>query len=72
MPTSPDMVLSGVIKVYYPLKGFGFISRRSGKDVFFYRNAALDEALLIEGSVVQFQIEETPKGPRAIGIVRVG
>ena len=27
----------GIIKIYYPLKGFGFISRELGKDLFFHR-----------------------------------
>jgi cold shock protein len=61
----------GVIKVYYPVKGFGFITRASGKDVFFFRNAAEKEESLIEGSTVKFDVERTPKGPRATKMVRV-
>ncbi|WBY01523.1 retron Se72 family effector protein [Ramlibacter tataouinensis] len=61
----------GLIKVYYPVKGFGFITRTSGKDVFFYRDAADKEESLIEGSTVRFDVERTPKGPRATKVVRV-
>ena len=61
----------GVIKVYYPVKGFGFITRESGKDVFFYRTDADKEDGLVQGSTVRFEVERTPKGPKAIKVVRV-
>ncbi|TFY97576.1 retron Se72 family effector protein [Ramlibacter humi] len=62
---------TGVIKVYYPVKGYGFISRTAGRDVFFYRTSAEKEESLIEGSTVRFNLESTPKGPKAINVVRV-
>jgi len=63
---------SGEIKVYFPLKGFGFIQRTRGKDVFFYRTDAASEAILIEGAVVSFIVQSESKGPRAIDILRAG
>jgi CspA family cold shock protein len=62
----------GEVKVYYPLKGFGFIQRAHGKDVFFYRTDAASEAILIEGAVVSFTLKVEQKGPRAFAIVRAG
>ncbi|ABM36661.1 retron Se72 family effector protein [Polaromonas naphthalenivorans] len=62
----------GVVKVYYPLKGFGFISRAKGKDLFFYRDSVKDEAALIEGATVSFQIKTTEKGLRAVNLTREG
>lgn len=62
----------GVIKVYYPLKGFGFIVREKGKDVFFFRRSVVDETALIEGASVRFQLENDPKGARAVNIERSG
>jgi cold shock protein len=62
----------GEVKVYYPLKGFGFIQRAHGKDVFFYRTDAASESILIEGAVVSFVIKAEQKGPRAFAIVRAG
>lgn len=62
----------GVIKVYYPLKGFGFIVREKGKDIFFYRTSVTDEAALIEGASVRFQLKNDPKGECAINIERSG
>jgi len=62
----------GVIKAYLPLKGFGFIRREKGKDVFFLRTDASSEAVLFEGAVVTFSISIEAKGPRARDIERQG
>lgn len=62
----------GVVKVYFPLKGFGFITREKGKDLFFYRTSVTDEASIIEGTHVKFKIEASDKGARAIEITRNG
>ena len=72
MELAPNLVSVGTIKVYYPLKGYGFITRASGKDLFFYRDAMSNEASIIEGNSVRFTIESTPKGPRAVNVTRVG
>lgn len=61
----------GIIKVYYPVKGFGFITRASGRDVFFYRTAAEKEESLVEGSKVRFDVQGSAKGPKAVKVVRV-
>lgn len=60
----------GVIRAYYPLRGYGFIRRASGKDVFFYRTSATSESDLVEGTVVTFLLEASDKGPRAIDLKR--
>ena len=48
-------------------RGFGFLATDSGKDMFFHmsavENAHWDD--LREGQVVEFEIGEGPKGPRA-------
>lgn len=67
-----DQPHHGIVKVYYSLKGFGFITREKGKDLYFDRHAVRDEAALIEGAAVRFSLEDSPKGPRAIGIEREG
>lgn len=63
---------SGIVKVYYPLKGFGFISRSKGKDLFFHRRDMKDEAWAFEGAHVRFLIVKSEKGLQAIGIQRIG
>jgi cold shock protein len=62
----------GVIKSYLPLKGFGFIRRPKGKDVFFLRTDAPSEGALLEGSAVSFWVSDEERGPRARDIAREG
>ena len=51
-------------------RGFGFIATEDGKDVFFHQTALQDIKFdsLKEGQSLEFEIEEGPKGPRAINI----
>lgn len=72
MEANPDYYEYGSIKVYFPLKGFGFITRKKGKDLFFYRTSVEDESSIIEGNPVKFKIESSDKGPRAILVTRNG
>lgn len=62
----------GVIKVYLPIKGYGFIRRAQGKDVFFLRTDAGTEAVLFEGVSVSFLVTHEERGPRAREIQREG
>ncbi len=62
----------GVIKVYYPLKGFGFITRTKGRDIFFNRREISSEAKIIEGAAVRFKIVSTIHGDCAKNIEREG
>ncbi|WP_089416301.1 retron Se72 family effector protein [Vitreoscilla filiformis] len=72
MANEPDSRVSGSIRCYYPLKGFGFIRRSKGKDVFFYRSDASGEEILLDGAQVSFILREEQKGPRAFDIERIG
>lgn len=62
----------GTVKAYFPIKGFGFITREKGKDVFFYFGDVKNESDVLEGAKVKFQIRESDKGPRALKVERVG
>ncbi|OQS30884.1 hypothetical protein B0T40_24350 [Chromobacterium haemolyticum] len=62
----------GTVKCYFPLKGYGFITREKGKDLFFFFKDLLDEKTIFEGAKVAFSVESTLKGPRAIKVTRVG
>lgn len=56
----------GVVKVFDELKGFGFVRRSKGKDVFlFYGDIEGDSRLIGEGDYVSFQVDKTARGPRA-------
>lgn len=62
----------GIIRCYYPLKGYGFIRRAKGKDVFFYRLDASNEEILYDDAQVSFLLKNEQKGPRAYDIQRRG
>lgn len=50
------------------MKGFGFIEVEGEKDVFVHRNALADGMILNEGDSVEFEVEESPKGPQATNV----
>lgn len=63
---------TGTVKCYLPLKGFGFIKREKGKDVFFLFSDAESEDALQEEAVVSFLLKQEARGPRAYDIRRIG
>ncbi|HLD18193.1 MAG TPA: cold shock domain-containing protein [Patescibacteria group bacterium] len=55
-------------------KGFGFITPDGqDKDVFFHMSALVDMDFndLRTGDTVTFEVEDSPKGPRAVNVQRV-
>ena len=62
---------TGSIKKVVADRGFGFIVAEDGKEYFFHRDG-LDSSLVFErligGEQVEFDIEASPKGPRAANV----
>lgn len=59
---------AGTIKKVVADRGFGFITAEDGKDYFFHRNeldSTLDFDRLNGGEKVSFDVQQSPKGPRA-------
>ncbi len=57
---------TGTIKKLVSERGFGFITAEDGRDYFFHRSGVdSDFDRLIGGEKVQFEVESSPKGPRA-------
>jgi CspA family cold shock protein len=59
---------SGTIKKVVSDRGFGFIAAEDGKDYFFHRDGldpSLDFDRLSGGEKVTFEVEASPRGPRA-------
>ena len=64
-------VTTGNVKKVISDRGFGFITADDGKEYFFLRNslqASLDFDRLSGGEKVDFEIEASPKGPRATNV----
>ncbi len=63
----------GTVKWFNNSKGYGFISREEGDDVFVHYNAIQNEGFktLEEGDKVEFEIEQSPKGLQATNVLKV-
>jgi CspA family cold shock protein len=66
-------VAKGKVKWFNNSKGYGFIAREDGPDVFVHYSAITSEGYktLDEGVEVEFEIKDGPKGPQAENVVRV-
>ena len=64
----------GTVKWFNGSKGYGFIEREGGKDVFVHFSAIQREGFknLTEGEKVEFSVEDGPKGPQASNVVVLG
>ena len=57
---------SGIIKKLVAERGFGFIAADDGTEYFFHRSGVdVNFDSLVGGEKVTFEIEPSPKGPRA-------
>ena len=63
----------GTVKWFNNSKGFGFIQRESGDDVFVHHSAiqAAGFKSLNEGDAVQFDVTKGPKGLQAENVVKL-
>jgi len=59
--------ITGTVKWFNGDKGFGFIAREGGADVFVHFSAIQGDGFrnLQEGQKVEFEVEKGPKGPQA-------
>ena len=64
----------GVVKWFNESKGYGFIQRASGDDVFVHFSAIHGDGYrtLAEGAGVEFDVEQGPKGLQAVNVALGG
>jgi CspA family cold shock protein len=65
--------ITGIVKWFNSQKGFGFIEREGGPDVFVHYSAIVGDGYreLHEGEHVEFTITTGPKGPQASEVTRL-
>ena len=65
---------TGKVKWFNDSKGFGFIERGAGEDVFVHFSAITGDGFrtLTEGEAVSFEVAEGPKGLQAANVQRMG
>jgi CspA family cold shock protein len=63
----------GTVKWFNGSKGYGFITREGGPDVFVHFSAIQGEGFknLEEGQKVEFTVEQGPKGPQASNVTLI-
>lgn len=63
----------GKVKWFNENKGYGFIEREDGEDVFVHFSAIQEEGFktLAEGQEVEFEIVQGEKGPQAAKVVKL-
>ncbi len=59
---------TGKVKKWLDLRGYGFIECDDGTEVFVHNSEIQDKRSLAEGEKVEFEIEQGPKGPRAVKV----
>ncbi len=67
------MAERGKVKWFSNSKGYGFIERENGEDVFVHYSALQGEGFksLDEGQEVEFEVTQGNKGPQATNVVKV-
>ncbi len=63
----------GTVKWFNSAKGYGFISRQGGEDVFVHFRAIVGDGYktLNEGDQVEFAVEHGPKGLQATSVTKI-
>jgi CspA family cold shock protein len=66
--------ITGTVKWFNGSKGYGFIEREGGPDVFVHFSAIQGDGFktLEEGQQVEFEVEQGPKGLQAANVTAVG
>ncbi|MEW6214940.1 MAG: cold-shock protein [Nitrospirota bacterium] len=63
----------GTVKWFNESKGFGFITKEDGGDIFVHYTAIQGNGFksLAEGQAVSFDVVDGPKGPKAVNVIKL-
>jgi len=63
--------ITGIVKWFDASRGYGFVTRDGGADVFVHQSAIQAEGYrsLAEGQRIEFEVEQGPKGPKASNVI---
>jgi CspA family cold shock protein len=62
--------MKGTVKWYNSYRGYGFIQSEDGKEVFVHKSSIEMETDLYENDPVEFEIEESDRGPKAMNVMK--
>ena len=63
--------MKGKIKWYNSRKGYGFIVGEDKKDIFVHRNSIPEGTVLNEEDEVEYEVEDSDKGPQATKVKKL-
>ena len=63
--------MKGKIKWYNSRRGYGFIECEDKKDIFVHRDSIPDGTVLNEGDQVEYETEDSDKGPKATNVKKL-
>ena len=66
-------MITGTVKWFNGAKGYGFISRQQGEDVFVHFKSIVGDGYknLADGDTVEFEVERGPKGLQAANVSKI-
>ncbi len=63
--------MKGEVKFYNTMKNFGFIKPDEGDEDLFVHRSDIEGNYLSEGDMVEFETEQSDRGPRAVNVKKL-